>query len=164
MGGEIIAQVKNAFCIAFTFLLGHITQVEFALWTLLFGFTVNVFMGFWADVSSSDGKQKKRFKLKKATEGIKLLMFYFIIVFFLYAITHREPELSDTVVSWLTYIVSYFYLTNIFRNAKTVFPKSKAVKFIYEFISTEVFIKLKEYIGWKHDKKVVEEEVKDDEE
>jgi len=45
-----------------------------------------------------------------------------------------------------------------------VFPKSKAVKFIYEFISTEVFIKLKEYIGWKHDKKVVEEEVKDDEE
>ena len=112
---------------------------------LLIGFFINVIIGIGADVHNG----KRQFNIKKATEGMKLLMFYFIIVFFLYAITYRNPEMSDMVVSWLTYIVSYFYLTNIFRNAKKIFPKTQSIKFIYEFLSTEIFYRLKDYIGWK---------------
>lgn len=141
---NMIEQVKNAFWIALTFCLGHFTNVSWSIGMLFAGFMLNIFIGIGADVHSGD----KEFKMRKATEGVKLLMFYVVIVFFLYAITYKNPPMSDTIVNWLTYIVSYFYLTNVFRNAKIIFPKSEGVKFIYDFLSTEIFYRLKEYIGW----------------
>lgn len=62
--------------------------------------------------------------------------------------------------------VGYFYLTNIFRNAKLLFPNSKSVEFIYSFLSTEVLYKLKEYLGfhYSHGKKAIKQKEFENEE
>ena len=88
--------------------------------------------------------------MKKALEGLKLLLFYFALIIFIHiAMSTQYLEAGTTMVTWLTYIVGYFYMTNIFRNAEIIFPGNKAISFIYSFLSTEVFYKLKEFLGFK---------------
>ena len=60
-----------------------------------------------------------------------------------------EPGIGITAVKWLTYVVVYFYLTNIFKNARLVYPKNPALNFIYELLSTEIFDRLKNMVGYK---------------
>lgn len=140
-------EVKNYLLMALTGILGIVSTFQHAFIALFCGFVLNFFMGMGADAAD---KTRENFSIKKATEGVKLLMFYIVIIFCLYGMTYREPRLSDNIIKWLTYIVSYFYLTNIFRNAEKIFPSSKAVSFIYMFLSTEVFIRLKSALGIKN--------------
>ena len=145
MTEEVINSLKNILLFAFTAVLSIITTAEGAFIALAFGFMLNFFIGMNADRI----KHGKEFSLRKATEGIKLFMFYVIIVFFVFAILYNKQEFANDVVNWLTYIVSYFYLTNIFRNAKTCFPESRSIDFIYKFLSTEVFAGMKQLLSKK---------------
>lgn len=140
--------MKNYLLMVLTGLLGIVSTFQHAFIALFCGFILNFLMGMGAD--AADKTTKESFSIKKATEGIKLLMFYVVTIFCLYGMTYPEPKLTETVIKWLTYIVSYFYLTNIFRNATKIFPDSRAIAFIYMFLSTEVFIKLKEMLGIKN--------------
>ena len=79
-----------------------------------------------------------------------MLLFYFALIIFIHiAMSTQYLETGSTMVTWLTYIVGYFYMTNIFRNAVIIFPGSKSIAFIYSFLSTEVIYKLKEFLGFK---------------
>lgn len=140
---NIITEIKNILLLALISLVSMITDIQSAFTILFAGFIINLFIGIGADV----GINKKDFQMRKATEGMKLLLFYIVIVFFLYAVTYENKEVAKASVNALTYIVSYFYMTNIFRNAKIIFPKARSVRFIYNFLSTEVFFKLKEKLG-----------------
>ena len=100
-------------------------------------------------VTEESIRNKKDFSMKKATEGIKLFMFYVITVFFIFAVLHRNVEFANEVVNWLTYIVCYFFTTNIFRNAKICFPNSKSISFLYHLLSTEIFVGIKKLISQK---------------
>ena len=83
--------------------------------------------------------------LRKAFSSISQAAFFHVMRFFLdygSKLLHDE-QIGHTSVKWLALIVSYFYLVNIFRNAKEVFPKNMAIAFIYEILSTEIFIRLK---------------------
>ena len=146
---NIITEIKNILMLALISLVSMITDIQSAFAILFAGFIINLFIGIGADV----GVNKKDFQMKKATEGMKLLLFYIVIVFFLYAVTYENREVAKASVNALTYIVSYFYMTNIFRNAKIIFPKSRSVSFIYTFLSTKVFFKLKEKLGIPTSKK-----------
>ena len=66
-------------------------------------------------------------------------------------------EAGTTMVTWLTYIVGYFYVTNIFRNAEIIFPRIKSIAFIYSFLSTEVIYKLKDFLGFKKEEESEQE-------
>jgi hypothetical protein len=145
MTEEVINSLKNILLFAFTAVLSIITTAQGAFISLAFGFMFNFFIGLNADRI----KHGKEFSLRKATEGIKLFMFYVIIVFFVFAILYNKQEFANEVVNWLTYVVSYFYLTNIFRNAKTCLPNSRSVDFIYKFLSTEVFAGMKQLLAKK---------------
>ena len=145
MSEDLINQVKNIFIFALTALMGIITTAKGAFIALFFGFVFNFFIGMNADRV----RNKKDFSIKKATEGIKLFMFYVITVFFIFAVLYRNVEFANDVVNWLTYIVCYFYATNIFRNAKICFPQSKSISFIYHLLSTEIFTGMKKLISQK---------------
>ncbi len=138
-------EIKNLALFIFSGLAGIVSNFDYALIALFAGFTLNFIIGLSADV-----RQGRNFNIRKATDGIKLLMFYMVTIFCLYAMTYKDPSLANVVIRWLTMIVSYFYTTNIFRNAKVIFPENRSVYFIYMFLSTEVFLRLKDYIGIKH--------------
>ena len=145
MSEDLINQVKNIFIFALTALMGIITTAQWSFIALFFGFVFNFFIGMNADRV----RNKKDFSMKKATDGIKLFMFYVITVFFIFAVLHKNVEFANDVVNWLTYIVCYFFTTNIFRNAKICFPNSKSISFIYHLLSTEIFEGMKKMISQK---------------
>lgn len=129
-----------------TWFVAVFTNYQDAFMTLFVGFILDIIMGLGADVNIN----KRRFSLKKAGEALQLLIFYFVLIIFVHiAMSNQYAEMSKGIITWLTYIVGYFYLTNIFRNAKLLFPNSKSVRFIYSFLSTEVLYKLKDYLGFR---------------
>ena len=145
MSEDLINQVKNIFIFALTAILSIITTAQGAIISLLFGFVFNFFIGMNADRVKHD----KEFSMKKATDGVKLFMFYVITVFFIFAVLYKNIDFANEVVNWLTYVVCYFYATNIFRNAKICFPQSKSIAFIYHLLSTEIFAGMKKLISQK---------------
>lgn len=143
----MLDNIKSLLLLGLTGLLSIISDYQHAFIALLVGFTFNFLMGIGADAKD----KSESFSLKKATEGFKLFMFYCITVLALYGMTYNEPTISATAIKWLTLVASYFYLVNIFRNARKIFPGNAAIEFIYLFLSTEVFFKLKELLNIKKD-------------
>lgn len=134
--------IKSIFWLALTGFISIISDFQHAFIALLIGFTFNLLMGIGADAK----EKSESFSIKKAAEGLKLFMFYCITVLALYGMTYNEPEITSVAIKWLTYIASYFYLVNIFRNARRVFSGNVAIEFIYLFLSTELFFKLQDLL------------------
>ena len=155
MQNEFLLTLKSFSMLILAGLLSIITDYQFAFVGLFVGFTFNFLMGMGADVNDPE---KDNFCMKKATNGIKLLMFFVITIFCVVGMTYNKPKVTETIIQYLTYIVSYFYFTNGFRNAVKIFPGNKTVQFIYSFLSTEAFYKLKDYLGFRNKKQKHEEE------
>lgn len=144
---SILESSKEIMWLIVSAIVSVFAPVQNILLLLFWAFLFNIIVGIIADVNVN----KKRFDLKKAFTAISQLLFYFACIIFL---SHGAELLGDEKigtlgVKWVTCIVSYFYLTNIFRNASQLFPKNEAVKFIYELLSTEIFNRLKEMLGFK---------------
>ena len=151
---EIINFTKSVLVALAAWVLALMTNHHDAIYTLFFGFVLDVAMGIGADVNIL----KNPFSMKKALGGLKLLLFYFALIIFIHiAMSTQYLEAGTTMVTWLTYIVGYFYVTNIFRNAEIIFPGNKAISFIYSFLSTEVIFKLKEFLGFKKEEESKQE-------
>ncbi|WP_019540557.1 phage holin family protein [Proteiniphilum acetatigenes] len=141
---EALIKLKDIGALLLTGLISICVDFYFAFIALFAGFCINFITGMIAAA-----KEKEGFSMEKAKEGVKLFGFYITVIFVLYAMTFFKAELPETVIVYFTLIVSYFYLTNSFRNATIIFPKDKAIQFIYEILSTEIFFRLKEYLGLK---------------
>jgi len=141
---DMIAHLKSLIALLITGFISIITDFTFSFVALFAGFTFNFLCGM-----AADAKEGRGFDMKKTKEGIKLLAFYIIVVFVLFLITYFKPDLPEKLIVYFTLIVSYFYFTNGFKNATVIFPNDPAVRFIYNLLSTEIFFRLKEYLGLK---------------
>lgn len=151
--------LKNLFVLFLSGLFSIVSEYQHAFIALFVGFLFNIFMGIAADASR---RETGSFSLVKAREGLKLFMFYCLTVLAIYGMTYSEPDISSLVIKWLTYVISYFYLVNIFRNAKQVFPGNKSIAFIYLLLSTEVFFILKDFLKIKRTSDKFDDFMKDD--
>lgn len=144
---QLIGFFKPFILLIITALISAVSPIGDVLVALFFAFLFNIFTGIVTDVHVN----KKDFCIKKAFDAITQLLLYATLIVFVHFITTRLKDFSigETGVKWITYIVVYYYLTNILRNAKKVFPKSSAILFMYDVMSTQVFTKLKEFIGMK---------------
>lgn len=126
--------------------LAAFQPLSVALFVLMCVWTINILMGIAAD--NQDGKG---FKFNKAFSAAKQLGFIFAILFIISLATagYGEKEIAFTIAKWGTWIVSYFYVTNIFRNATGLWPSNKAIGFIYSFLTTEAFGYIKELFKMK---------------
>jgi hypothetical protein len=125
-----------------------ITYVFYALFAVwLFNFLI----GLGADVHAH-GKQ---FSLAKAFDSVKQIVFFGLAAVVIYLVPKLvgDVEIGVKGVNALIYIVSYYYLTNIFRNAKEIWPQKAEIAFIYELLSTQIFTKLKTFLGIKQNGK-----------
>ena len=57
--------------------------------------------------------------------------------------TYNDHDLSNQVIKYVTYLVTWAYSCSIFKNLKLLFPSSKPIAIIYEILSTEIYKKLK---------------------
>jgi hypothetical protein len=146
----IIERLKELYFIFLAALISAFSPVRNALILLMLAIVFNVLIGIIEDIHVN----KAPFNLKKAFNAVTQLLFYTACVVFVdYAgRLMGDPDVGLTAVKWLTYIVVYFYLTNIFRNAKLIYPRSAAIRFIYDLLSTEIFSRLKNMIGFNNNK------------
>jgi hypothetical protein len=142
---HITERIKDIILLIFAAIAGALAPVHDILQGLLWAFGFNIAMGIIADVHVN----KAKFSMRKAFNAVAQVAFYAICAVFLNkeAVFLREPEMGETAIKWLTLIVLYFYLTNIFRNAHLIFPKSQSIALIYEVLSTEIFTRLKKMLG-----------------
>lgn len=144
---DILERFKELLWMVLTAIGSLLFPIREILILLSLGFVFNIATGIIADVNVN----KQPFSIKKAFSAISQAAFFMSCVFFLdygSKLLH-DAHIGETSVKWLTLIVTYFYLVNIFRNAKLIFPKNQAIAFIYELLSTEIFSRLKQMVGYK---------------
>jgi hypothetical protein len=123
-------------------ILAAFQPLSVAIFVLIAVWTLNIIMGI-----SADKNDKEDFQLKKALAAAGQLGLIFAVLFIISLATtgYNEKDIAFTIAKWATWVVSWFYVTNIFRNAKLIWPSSKVIAFIYSFLTTEVFVYIKDY-------------------
>jgi hypothetical protein len=118
--------------------LAYITPIYDLLICIGMSFAGNFLWGYVAGIVV----QKESFNLKKAKVAIYEVLLYVSIVACIFIIGEKmkNQEFVLKCLSLITWVLIYFYIVNIFRNLKRLFPKSRGIFFIYFVISIE-FIK-----------------------
>ena len=122
--------------LAWLVIISVISPIRIAVWVLLVFFTVNFFVGYKSDVQIN----KRDFSLKKAFDGVKQLILYYALIFIVNMALglYEETNLAEAATKFMTWIVSYWYLVNILRNAREIFPGNETLKFLYDLLTGQV--------------------------
>lgn len=147
---NMIEELKQALWVILMGIISMFASIVGFMILLALGFIFNFAVGMRADRKLHD----KGFNIDKAFKAIKHLGFYFATIVFLAigAVLINEQSYGEFGAKWLTCVVVYFYLTNVFRNASLMSPNDETTKFIYELLTTEIFGRLKDMIGIKKEK------------
>ena len=154
-------RLKDLVCVVLGIIIGVLAPMKASIVALLIGFGLNFFIGWKAD--SHEGA---KFSMKKARDSIKLVFFWAVGAGSLYTIisVFGELDFAKMAIKYFTWIVCYWYLVNVLRNARIIFPNSEAVKFIYAVATVEILnlmmtkfginLNQKEYDEYKRNKKL----------
>lgn len=136
MQNNIIIRVENFFKIIWIIILSIFAPIGVSIYVLSFFFVINFFLGFQADrlVYKAD------FSLEKVKKGVMLFILYFALLFIINVSLslYGEDDLAVTVPKFFTWIACYWYLVNIIRNAKLIFPSSEGLKFFYNLLTIQI--------------------------
>ena len=105
-------------------------------------FVVNFFCGLLNDIIV----KKKSFQFRKAWSCIVQITTFFAMVFFVYTFGEKKGWNIGAIqcVSFLTYVVTWFYSQNSLKNLKELFrigtPARRVCEFLFYILSVE-FIK-----------------------
>ena len=117
----------------FSSLLAYLTPTKGFLIALAVMFAFNIWCGMRADGVSIVRCQNK-FKNALA----ELLLYLVIIeVVFVFMDSIGDGDSSLIVIKTITYVFSYVYLQNAFKNLIVAYPKNKAFRIIYHLIRFE---------------------------
>lgn len=107
-------------------------------------FFFNYILGWGADML-----KKKDWSLKKSLDAIWQLVAFFLLLFLSFGVgrkMHIDEKALIDFASWLTWVIIYFYATNILRNWKNIQPKNDVVSLIY-WVVTVQFVKNIKYLN-----------------
>lgn len=90
-------------------------------------------------IASGKKNNKEKIDIKKGFAAIKLFGVYIFVITLLYAIGKFmcDETLILYVVKTISWVAIYFYITNLTKNFKRLYPKSNTIKFIHWFLSVE---------------------------
>ena len=147
MQNNIIIRVENFLKIIWIVILSIFAPIGVSIYVLSFFFVINFFLGFQADrlVHKAD------FSLEKVRKGVMLFILYFALLFIINVSLslYGEDDLAVTVPKFFTWIACYWYLVNIIRNAKLIFPSSEGLKFFYNLLTIQILDLILEKFGLK---------------
>ncbi len=131
-----INRISDIVKIGWIILVSVFAPIGASIYTMSVFFVINFFVGFQTDrIVNNAG-----FNLDKIKNGSMLFMLYFAILFIINVSMdlYGEDRLALTIPKFFTWIACYWYLVNIFRNAKLVFPESEGLIFMYNVLTIQV--------------------------
>ena len=120
-----------------SFVAAYILPISNYLTVVILFATIDVAFGIADD---------RHFDFKKAYKFItRGLGYLFLLIFTITAATllRESEETISVVVSWETYVMIYFFGTNILRNWNKLQPDNKVVSFLYWVLSFKIVEKIK---------------------
>ena len=90
-------------------------------------------------IASGKKINKEKIDIKKGFAAIKLFGIYIFVITLLYAIGKfmHDEALIIYVVKTISWVTIYFYITNLTKNLKRLYPNSQCIRFIHWFLSVE---------------------------
>lgn len=146
----MIEQIKNMAVGIVLAILAYLEPIESELLSLFLVFFLNFFFGYLSDMVKGED-----FSLKKALVCIGHAAIFFVLCAAVYVIGRLKGQMEGAVqcVSFITYLVIYFYALNILRNCKMIFKEGTApwhvvntLYFILRFKFIEKIPFIKDYI------------------
>jgi len=126
------------------FIATLITPIHDFVIAILVLATLNIFFGLAQD--RFHWNFRKAFKSFWYLGGYLFILFLSVLVSELMRV--KESDITD-IVSWVTWVMIWFYGTNIFKNWSEMQPENKVIGFFYWVLSFKMIEKikwLKEYI------------------
>lgn len=151
----MIEQIKNVIVGILIAILAYLEPIEGELKTLFLVFFLNFLFGYLSGMVKGED-----FDLKKALMCIGHAAIFFVLCAAVLAVGKFKTQMSGAVqcVSFISYLVIYFYGLNILRNLKKIFKEGTApwhvvntLYFILRFKFIEHIPYLKEYIDTQKD-------------
>lgn len=90
-------------------------------------------------IASGKKINKEKIDIKKGFAAIKLFGIYIFVITLLYAIGKfmYDEKMIIYVVKTISWVAIYFYVTNLTKNLKRLYPKSNTIRFLHWFLSVE---------------------------
>jgi len=135
--------IKPMLLLFVSVIISIVAPIQDVLCVLGLGFIINIFTGIVTDIHVN----KNDFNIKKAFDAIAQLMFYSALIYYVHnsLTTLHFEALAAKITVWITFVVSYYYLANILRNATKVFPNNEAIKLMYMILTTKIFTRMRHY-------------------
>lgn len=146
----MIEQVKNVIVGIIIAILAYLEPINGELQTLFLVFFLNFLFGYLSGMVKGED-----FDLKKALVCVLHATIFFVLCAAVYIVGRLKGQMAGAVqcVSFITYLIIYFYGLNILRNCKKIFKENtapwqvvNALYFILRFKFIEQIPFLKEYI------------------
>lgn len=132
----MIEQVKNIIVGVVLGVLAYLKPIEGELWSLFLIFFLNFLFGYLSGMIANG----EEWDNKKALRCVGEATVFFVLCTAIYAIGRMKGQMEGAVqcVSFVTYLVIYFYGINILRNCKKIFKEGTApwhvVSALYYFL------------------------------
>lgn len=122
---------------AFSTVMAFLTPTKGFLIALIIMFAFNIWCGMRADGVAII--RCKNFKWSKFKNALMELLLYLVIVEVVYTfmVSVGDMDGSLIVVKTITYVFSYVYMQNAFKNLIIAYPKNKSFRIIYHLIRFE---------------------------
>nr|DAE47093.1 MAG TPA: hypothetical protein [Caudoviricetes sp.] len=107
-------------------------------------------------------RNNDRIRIKKFLIAVAFLSLYFSIIASTFVIGEHMGDIDEAlfIVKTLTYVFSYFYVSNTFRNVRVLIPDNKPIAFLDHWLGLQVVKRLPElakYLGLGKEKEVSNE-------
>lgn len=129
-------------------LISQLAPIKTVLIVVGLSFMLNLILGIRADSVI----HKNPFNPKKFRESIYLMGFFFIIIYIINCTTWDDESTRSFCVRWLSYVIVWGYMVNCLKNARELWPGSKAIGLLYEVMTTEILFRLKSELGLSRSK------------
>ena len=92
---------------------------------------------------------QEEFKFRKAFKAVGKISAYCVMVLLVHFCisSFGESSLAETLVKFLTWTISYWYLSNILGNMCKAFPSSKGFLFLYLALSLKILPLMLHHMG-----------------
>lgn len=160
MNTEILSTVTSfsrvMLLAAWSYILNSVLSIQNFLAVILILATINIIYGWLADVVNEE-----EWSFRKALQAGCYLGGYFLLLILTNIIgSLMGVDNINYYCSWITWVMIYFYSTNILRNWKIIQPNNKVISFLY-WVATAKFIKninyMEDYLKQNKEKEVKDE-------
>lgn len=154
----MIDALKNTLIGIALAVLAYLRPLQGELSSLFLIFFINFVAGYLSGMIAN----RENFEIRKALRCIGEATVFFAFCTCIYAIGKFKDEEPGALqcVSFVTYVVIYFYAVNILKNLKAVFREGTTPWMVFSFLYYVLRFKfieripyLKEYLNTKHDEK-----------